>query len=1014
MLNDASLPTVPNPTLIIPLGKQSIKILMATLPIYYRSDSRRIPLTSTAAPILFDSTAEDGTTGFDVLDYEQLKELDLDKNGNKDHSINSILPYYKTLSDRLSNFWHHLRSHTPLINAGVLGGTIPNINIIVIADFWDSVASLLLLPVLYQLKQFSQQSPSTTIHVLADVARFPDEELDKKQEIRLYRLISEMENRILPKDDLSDDHLLSFMNLPQTLTLDHIRFFVLDTVKENNLTVSNRNEMDAIISSFLLSLFNGEFSNSLTDSLTQDLLNKGRMFFAGCGATSIVYDPDPVVEYCAGRLGAEYLPRDYWPTSGIDKLLVERLQKDVREKLGSKVFWIQRLIKDTQYTYVNTEPEWGLQFSLADLPLELPEPDEFKNSKLVENLGVYISNLINERLPSVLLGLDEDGKALITELVEIQVAFDVQLLQEIELHPNVLINGRKMLQDWKTSLQVQFDDAVKLSDSLKGDNSTTALLNDSIASVQQEISLFPVLPWYLRILPKGQAKKSILRVYSLIRLRKPYRRLSQALKRVKENIELIAVKPVRAKLAALISEITKAIIAEVEATINDIDALERKLRAVQQKLANEYPNHIPGETVFSGHPNFQLFLANPTFTKECYEEYSPKNEDIQKVLLEKMKFLSSWQQKDENELIHILMDYGRGAFIPVRNIKITEALRRTKTLGNDDKTIRGRIFALSESSTCLLNPNFDYSGGVGGATKVFAFVDKETNPIINPMINEVWRSWKIIYTNDPYYYSFARTKDQVPLAAIQHIFKPGEIAWNALTTAEQVEVDVLPGRQVVNPSVTVHDIDDDTVQKIFKWTFSPKGTATSVNQEIKLSISRKRYEVYHTRNRENGAYNVYSEEEMPEIRELTQAFYKLHSDHNWSTYNQAFNILTFVQSCFPYSFDEDSLKVVDWPRYPIETLMDGTGDCEDVAILCGAVLARLGFSSVLFLYPHHLAFGVQAADNLKGDYVLDESTGKKYYYGEATAKGWRLGEIPSSYRGIKPEKIYQINIKVTE
>jgi len=159
------------------------------------------------------------------------------------------------------------------------------------------------------------------------------------------------------------------------------------------------------------------------------------------------------------------------------------------------------------------------------------------------------------------------------------------------------------------------------------------------------ISLFPVLPWYLRILPKGRAKKSILRVYSLIKFRKRYRRLSQALTRVKENIELAAVKPVRAKLAAQIIEITTAIIAEVEATINDIDTLENKLRSVQQKLAEEYPKHVPGETVFSGHPNFQLFLANHAFTKECYEEFSPKNDEIQKVLLEKMKFLSSWRQK---------------------------------------------------------------------------------------------------------------------------------------------------------------------------------------------------------------------------------------------------------------------------------------------------------------------------------------------------------------------------------
>jgi len=121
-----------------------------------------------------------------------------------------------------------------------------------------------------------------------------------------------------------------------------------------------------------------------------------------------------------------------------------------------------------------------------------------------------------------------------------------------------------------------------------------------------------------------------------------------------------------------------------------------------------------------------------------------------------------------------------------------------------------------------LNPNFDYSGGLGGATKVFALVDKETNPIINPMIDEEWNSWKIVYTNDPYYYTFARTKNQIPLAAIQHIFRPGEIAWNALTTAKQVEVDILPGSRLVNPSVTVMILMLTPFRRFSNGPFHPK------------------------------------------------------------------------------------------------------------------------------------------------------------------------------------------------
>ena len=45
--------------------------------------------------------------------------------------------------------------------------------------------------------------------------------------------------------------------------------------------------------------------------------------------------------------------------------------------------------------------------------------------------------------------------------------------------------------------------------------------------------------------------------------------------------------------------------------------------------------------------------------------------------------------------------------------------------------------------------------------------------------------------------------------------------------------------------------------------------------------------------------------------------------------------------------------------------MEYAGFCEDVAILCAAIIAHLGFPVVLMIYPKHLAFGVAGADNLR-------------------------------------------------
>jgi predicted transglutaminase-like cysteine proteinase len=211
------------------------------------------------------------------------------------------------------------------------------------------------------------------------------------------------------------------------------------------------------------------------------------------------------------------------------------------------------------------------------------------------------------------------------------------------------------------------------------------------------------------------------------------------------------------------------------------------------------------------------------------------------------------------------------------------------------------------------------------------------------------------------------------------------------------------------------------VRKAFRWKFRPKGSAKEFEQSIVLAISRSRFEYYRRQPRLNNQWNIYAELEMPEVRDLAAEFQKLHAQHRWSTYNQAYNVLKFVQSCIPYSRDPDTTGHADWARYPIETLMEGTGDCEDVAILCASVIARLGLQVVLLLYPpigangrYHIAFGVAGADNLKGDYVVDRKTGQRYFYGEAAGRGWRLGELPGEYIGITPEQILPVSILLQE
>lgn len=195
-------------------------------------------------------------------------------------------------------------------------------------------------------------------------------------------------------------------------------------------------------------------------------------------------------------------------------------------------------------------------------------------------------------------------------------------------------------------------------------------------------------------------------------------------------------------------------------------------------------------------------------------------------------------------------------------------------------------------------------------------------------------------------------------------------------------------------------------KRSFQWTYTP-GDGRPVELALQLTLNNERYEAARSEPRRPvGDWAYYAERDMPELHALAAAFYRLHQDRNWSTLEQASNVLCFTQRCIDYRHDEDAAPEVEWPSYPIETLMEEVGDCEDDVILTAAVLKRLGFDVALLYYPGHCALGVVGARGLPGTYVVHE--GKEYFYGETTAEGWLLGEVPEPFRGRQPDKVEEV------
>jgi hypothetical protein len=108
-------------------------------------------------------------------------------------------------------------------------------------------------------------------------------------------------------------------------------------------------------------------------------------------------------------------------------------------------------------------------------------------------------------------------------------------------------------------------------------------------------------------------------------------------------------------------------------------------------------------------------------------------------------------------------------------------------------------------------------------------------------------------------------------------------------------------------------------------------------------------------------------------------------------------VLDLVQT-IEYRLDDDprhpgQTRRADYWRFPLETIADRAGDCEDSAILTVALLSSLGHRTCFFDLPGHAAIGVAGLPETTGTYVT-ASDGSWFYYTETTADGYAIGELP--------------------
>lgn len=133
----------------------------------------------------------------------------------------------------------------------------------------------------------------------------------------------------------------------------------------------------------------------------------------------------------------------------------------------------------------------------------------------------------------------------------------------------------------------------------------------------------------------------------------------------------------------------------------------------------------------------------------------------------------------------------------------------------------------------------------------------------------------------------------------------------------------------------------------------------------------------------------------PYLLQLAKVLDEDAKDLGYTGFRLAAYLIAFVQQAIPYRSDPYN-GGWDYPKYPIETLVERGGDCEDKAALLVALLKTFGFDAVLVSLPGHMAAAINCV-NCNGYYNY---IGKKYAFIETTYKGWNIGIVPPKSRNV--------------
>jgi hypothetical protein len=182
-----------------------------------------------------------------------------------------------------------------------------------------------------------------------------------------------------------------------------------------------------------------------------------------------------------------------------------------------------------------------------------------------------------------------------------------------------------------------------------------------------------------------------------------------------------------------------------------------------------------------------------------------------------------------------------------------------------------------------------------------------------------------------------------------------------------------------------------------------------ITYELNITIPQSLYQYYTMQN-----HALFSGSDFAKF--VTPYTLKPIADKLWQIYN---NTEDFTNGVLMLVHQIGYQEIVPG-KYPVETLVDGVGDCDLFAYIAASILEAGGIPVVLLYYRNqlHMEIGVdlgRTPTEARVEVYSVNVQNVSYYIAECTGEqwrdGWRVGETPSEYQNISSQLLTLENME---